>query len=329
MSFPLSRGPLSQALFAALSGTPGALETPSVHDDALTGDDFHLALYVAYELHYRSWPGVDDRWEWNPALIAFSSSLERAFEERLRDEIGTVGCSPERVADELWSILDAAPPTMSRFIEREASLAQLREFVVHRSAYHLKEADPHTWALPRLAGKPKAAMVEIQMDEYGSGNAARMHSQLFADTMQALGLDSTYGAYVDRLPGATLATVNLMSMFGLHRRWRGAIVGHLAAFEMSSSGPNRRYAAGVRRLGFERAAPFFDEHVEADSLHEQIAANDLAGGLAREQPELAPDILFGARALLAIDEHWTNHVLGAWAAGESSLFTKLPAEVAR
>ena len=93
-------------------------------------------------------------------------------------------------------------------------------------------------------------------------------------------------AYLDRIPGVTLATVNLMSLFGLHRRWRGAIIGHLALFEMESSVPNRRYAEGLRRLGFgsARATEFFDEHVTADAIHEAVAAVDLAGGLARQQP---------------------------------------------
>src|SRR6202011_5709763 len=145
-------------------------------------------------------------------------------------------------------------------------LEQLLEFLVHRSPYQLKEADPHSWALPRLSGPPKAAMVEIQADEYGGGRAERIHAHLFAETMRALRLDSRYGAYVDQIPGITLATVNLMSLFGLHRRWLGAIVGHLALFEMTSSIPNARYAAGLRRLGFNGdATAFFDEHVEADA----------------------------------------------------------------
>jgi heme oxygenase-like protein len=319
MKLPLSRGPLSDALIDALGGSPGAFTEPPIVGDALSGDDFHLALYVAYELHYQSFDGVEDRWEWEPALISFRSRLEGAFEDRLRDVVGPVECAPDEVADRLWTILDEAPPTMSTYIQRTATAAQFREFVMHRSAYHLKEADPHTWAIPRLTGRPKAAMVEIQMDEYGSGVPERMHSRLFADTMSAVGLDETYGAYLDSLPGVTLATVNLMSMFGLHRRWRGAIAGHLAAFEMSSSGPNRRYAAGARRLGFESATPFFDEHVEADSLHEQIAANDLAGRLALEEPELTADIVFGATALLAVDERWSDYVLDAWKRGASSL----------
>ena len=81
-----------------------------------------------------------------------------------------------------------------------------------------------------------------------------------------------------RVPGVTLLTSNLISMFGLNRRFRGALVGHLAMFEMTSSVPNSRYACGHRRLGSEGAARFFDEHVVADAVHEQIAAYDLAGG---------------------------------------------------
>ena len=149
--------------------------------------------------------------------------------------------------------------------------------------------------------------------------------------MDALGLDARYGAYVDHLPAVTLATVNLMSLFGLHRRLRGAIVGHLALFEMTSSIPNRRYANGLRRLGFGAdATAFYDEHVVADAVHESIAAVDLAGGLAEQQPELTADILWGAAALDELDRRFAQHLLGAWGAGESSLRTpiELPAAVA-
>jgi hypothetical protein len=166
----------------------------------------------------------------------------------------------------------------------------------------------------------KSALLDIQFDEYGSGNPERMHSRLFATTMERLGLDSTYGAYVDRVPGVTLFGVNLMSLFGLHRRWRGAIVGHLALFEMTSSIPNRRYGNGLRRLGFDGVATdFYDEHVEADSVHEQIAKHDLAGRLALEEPELAGDIVFGARALAYADERVAEHMLAAWQRGDRSL----------
>jgi hypothetical protein len=138
--------------------------------------------------------------------------------------------------------------------------------------------------------------------------------------MRALGLDDTYGHYLDRIPGVTLATVNLMSLFGLHRRWRGALVGHLALFELTSAIPNRRYGDGLRRNGFDaRATDFFDEHVVADSVHDMIAAYDLAGSLVEAEPELAADVVFGARALLALEGRFAEHLLDRWERGASSL----------
>lgn len=103
-----------------------------------------------------------------------------------------------------------------------------------RSLYHLKEADPHLWVVPRLRGRAKAAMVAVEFDEFGAGRAEDIHAQLFADLMTDLGLDARYGRYLDAAPAQALATVNLMSLFGLHRRLRGALVGHFATVEITS-----------------------------------------------------------------------------------------------
>jgi hypothetical protein len=326
-SLPIPRGPLSEALVCALAGPPGALGDPPVATpvDPLGDDDLHLALYVLYELHYRGFDGVDERWEWDGGALALRGRLEAVFERGLRDALA--GWTPPRAAPAtmdiaLRTVLDEDDgPSLSRRLEVLGTVEQLREFLIHRSAYQLKEADPHSWAIPRLSGRAKAALVEIQADEYGGGDPARVHAQLFADALDAMGLDAGYGAYLDVLPGVTLATVNLMSLFGLHRRLRAAIAGHLALFEMTSSIPNRRYANAVRRLGFDdpRATMFFDEHVTADAVHENVAAIDLAGGLVREDPSLAAEVLFGARALVELDARWGAHVLAAWDDDRSSL----------
>jgi hypothetical protein len=325
-ALPEARGPISEAVLMALAGAPGGIGVPDVAvDDVLADDDFQLALYCCYELHYRSFRGVDPRWEWNPDLIEARGRLEHLFESSLRESLPAETVAPGEVEPTLRRLVaeDDGPP-LARTLERRASLEQFREFVVHRSAYQLKEADPHSWAVPRLSGRPKEALVEVQADEYGGGRPGRMHATLFANAMRALGLDDAYGAYLDRIPGLTLATVNLMSLFGLHRRLRGSIVGHLAAFEMTSPGPNGRYARGLRRLDVgEAATEFFDEHVEADAVHEAIAAHDLAGGLAHLEPELAGDIVFGARSLLMLEARFAGGVLQAWDAGRCSLLVPL------
>jgi hypothetical protein len=301
--------------------------------DPLADDDLHLALYCCYELHYRGFDGVDERWEWDPALLALRARLEDVFETGLAEALAGWTPPPASAATmdvALRAIIDADDaPSLSRHLETRGTAEQFREFLVHRSAYQLKEADPHSWAIARLHGPPKAALVEIQTDEYGGGDPARVHATLFARTMAAVGLDDTYGAYIDRLPGVTLATVNLMSLFGLHRRHRGRIVGHLALFEMTSSIPNRRYATGLRRLGLNGSdvTAFFDEHVTADAVHENVAAVDLAGGLVGVEPPLVDDILVGARALVELEARWATALLGAWNDDRTALRAPVDASV--
>jgi hypothetical protein len=147
-----------------------------------------------------------------------------------------------------------------------------------------------------------------------------MHSELFRQTVRGLGLNDAYGWYVDAVPAVTLAISNVMSLFGLRRALRGALVGHLAAFEMTSSLPNRRYSQGLRRLGGdEQSRYFYDVHVTADALHEQLAAYDLCGSLVTDEPQLADDVIFGAAACLHVDRLFAEHVLGCWEAGRTSL----------
>jgi hypothetical protein len=329
-TLPPPRGRLSEWLMGVLVEPPHPAHAgPTVPpDDPLADEDLHLSLYLLYELHYRGLPGVDERWEWNGGLLDVRARLEALFEAALLETVplGDEAVPPEEMDLALRAVSHEEGPPLSRYIRSAATLDQVREFVVHRSAYQLKEADPHSWAIPRLFGAPKAALIEIQADEYGRGRTEWIHAELFAQTMRALSLDSSYGAYLPLIPGVSLATVNLMSLLGLHRRWRAAIVGHLALFEMSSSIPNRRYAQGLRRLGFGREATlFFDEHVTADAVHENIAAVDLAGGLVRQDPAAAAGILWGARALNLLEARWAGHLLDSWQRSTASLLAGLDA----
>lgn len=336
MKLPSPRGPLGASLTDLVVHPPqgtGAVDdevltrwrsTAAASTDPLTDDDLQLTLWTLYALHYRGFEGVDDAWEWDPDVLRLRRILEEPFEAALRDRVPVPApAAPEReaVASALFAMTAPGPgPSVARYVSRSADATQAEEFLVHRSLYTLMEADPHTWAIPRLSGVPKAALVEVQADEYGGGRPERMHSALFARTMRGAGLVDEYGYYVDRLPAVTIAALNLMSLFGLHRRWRGAIAGHLAAFEMTSSLPNRLYGDGFRRLGHDAGTTdYFDEHVEADAVHEQIAGRDLAGGLAEQEPELVGDILFGAAACLYLDDLVGRHLLDAWSAGTSSL----------
>jgi hypothetical protein len=328
MLLPRARGPLTGRVVDALRGAgplPSPLAVPGRSGDLTHDEDVQLALWICYELHYRGFEDVDADWDTHPGLLAFRTGLEQPWLAELRRLARVDVLDPAHVPTALRDLVaaDDGPP-LAGFLQRSATLAQFREFVAHRSVYHLKEADPHSWALPRLGGRPKAALVEIQADEYGGGRVDRMHAELFGSTMRALGLDDSYGHYVDHVPAVTLAVSNVMSLFGLRRRWVPALLGHLAAFEMTSSLPNRRYGNGLRRLGGDQdATRFYDVHVEADAVHEQIAAHDLCGGYVAEHPDSGADVLFGAACALALDAEFARHLLACWQRGDTSLLRPL------
>ncbi|MEC3982765.1 iron-containing redox enzyme family protein [Amycolatopsis sp. H20-H5] len=343
MYLPQPRGPISTALAIALTRSPHALPATvldharSAVDGApragLSDEDLQLSLWICYELSYRGFDDVDDAWESDLSLLGVRATLETRLVAALQDATAThdtrkVG--PADIPAALTALIDADEgPPLALYLQRQATTEQFAEFVAHRSIYHLKEADPHSWAIPRIGGRAKAALVEIQADEYGGGRVERMHSELFRTTMRGLGLDDTYGAYLDQVPAVTLGVSNTMSLFGLHRRWTPALLGHLAVFEMTSSLPNRRYGNGLRRLGYDATTThFYDEHVEADAVHEQIAAHDLCGSYAIDHPHTAEDILFGAACALAVDNAMALHLLHRWDTGDSALLARPDAAAA-
>ncbi|MFJ8888331.1 iron-containing redox enzyme family protein [Streptomyces sp. NPDC102402] len=310
-ALPRARGELSAGVTGYLRGD-GSLPDPGAPRTAEPyGDDLQLALYVCYELHYRGFAGVRPELEWDPPLLAVRAALEDRFLGALRHD------TP--VAPGLDEILDGllVEPVhgsgVSWFLQDQGELHHLRDYAMQRSLYHLKEADPHAWVLPRLSGRAKAGMAAIEYDEFGAGRADRVHARLFAGLMTDLGLDNAYGGYLDEGRAPMLALVNLMSMFGLHRRLRGALVGHFAAVEITSSPASRRLARAMKRTGAGPAAEFFyTEHVEADAVHEQVVRRDVIGGLLDDEPALAADIAFGIGATSYLEDRLGDRLLADW-----------------
>ena len=318
-ALPHARGPVSAAVLEVFAGHRAAGDLPGTPSDLDPyGDDLQLALYLCYELHYRGFPGVEPELEWDPDLLALRRDLERVFLTALQAEV--------EGGDDVEGAIDAllVEPVQgdgpSWRLAQDGELWQLREYVVQRSIYHLKEADPQAWVIPRLDGQAKASLVTVEHDEFGAGRGERVHAKIFGDMMDELGLDSAYHAYLDVAPAITLATVNVMSLFGLHRRWRGASVGQFALVEVTSSPGSARLVKAMARLGTSEAAQaFYEEHVEADAVHEQLVRRGLLADLLAREPELAPDIVFGIQASTLLEDRLADHLVRSWDAGSSSL----------
>jgi len=326
---PTGHGPLSMAVRRCLSG-------PAPHDQLTRinapvpdsdpyGLDLQLALYMCYELHYRGFAGVDPAWEWDPGLLHLRAQLERIFLDGVRRDVGPIDSDRTAHAEMEDLSIEATDGTgPSYWLRDNGTWQQMREYFAHRSLYHLKEGDPHAFAIPRLTGQAKASFVAVEFDEYGAGDGTKLHQQLFADLLTAAGLDATYLAYLDAVPAEALAVVNLMSLFGLHRQHRGAAVGHFASTEITSSPGSRRLVEALRRMDApEECVMFYSEHVEADAVHEQVVRHDVIGTLVAREPHLERDVVFGIRAHAVVEDRLADVIMTSWKAEESSLLRPL------
>jgi hypothetical protein len=322
---PRARGPVSAAVLDVLAGRAAAADLAGAVGDLAgvdpLGDDLQLALYACYELHYRSFDGVADALEWDPDLLALRARLEAPFLDAVRARVDGGDDVEATVEALLVEPVEGSGP--SWHLLREGERWQLDEYVALRSLYHLKEADPQAWVIPRLdgvAGRAKASLMTVEHDEYGAGRPERVHARIYAEMMEGLGLDTTYGAYLDVAPAPVLATVNIMSLFGLHRRWRGASVGQFALIEITSPPGAARLVSAIERLGLpERVTEFYAEHVEADAVHEQLVRKDLLASLLEREPELAADVVLGLQASTVLEDLLADYLVTCWSAGASSL----------
>jgi hypothetical protein len=311
---PKPRGTLSEALVAALA--TGRTGVPFGDPD--TPEDAALSLWILHETCYRGYADVDDRLEHDPDLVRLRLRLEDDLERCLRERWpGRPAYDVEQgFAAAFFAWVEASDgPSLARFVQREATVEQVVDLLRCRSLYTLKEADPFTFALPRLPAAARVALAELQYDEYGGGRPDRLHAHLFAEGMAAMGLDASEGGYVDEVPVEVLEQNNAMSLFGLNRRLRGASMGHLAAFEVTSSLPSRQVAQGMDRLGLPaEMRAYYEEHVEADAVHEQLAVRLICEPLIAAEPDLEDDVWFGAWSCLDLEARVARHLLATWGA---------------
>ncbi len=313
MRIPRARGPMSEVLFAALRGD----STWSGSTGPADADDSAIALWTLYELHYGGFEDVDDGLEWDPTFHGVRRDLERDLEARLRSRYTSPAVADDFANDFFTYVEDHDGRSLASHVQRHADHDQVLELLRVRSIYHLKESDPTAWVVPRLPVGPKAALMALLYDEYGVGDPNNLHAHLFARGMTACGLNADYGVYIDEAPTEIFDQNNAMTLFGLHRRLRGAALGHLAAFEATSSVPSRKMAQGFERLGLPRQMiDYYVEHAEADAVHEQLAVRTICGGLVDAEPESRDEVFFGAFTCLDLEDRFAGWMLEHWGAVE-------------
>lgn len=317
-SLPVPVGAISnRVILSLLDGTAPTLEEVAVAGDDPLDHDLQLALFVLNELHYSGWIGVSDDLEWDVNLVTTRSVLSGEFERRLRSAVGPVtDVDPLTEAERLLA-LDG--PSVSAHLRDHGTVDQVSESMILRSPYQSKEADPHTFALPRFNGPTKRVFTEIQSGEYGVGHR-RSHAELFADALDGLGLDATPNAHIDRCTGPALAVSNLVTLGAMHRRLRGIVLGQLSLFEMDSVVPNQAMVDCVDRLDLDPTVrPFFHIHVMADTEHQEMVKASFLTEYPTLEPDQVANMVLGMRAQSLIDHATAAHCVPLWRQEVSAL----------
>ena len=102
-------------------------------------------------------------------------------------------------------------------------------------------------------------------------------------------------------------------------------MGQFATVELTSSPGSERLVRALRRLRCpEQAVAFYDEHVEADAVHEQVVRHGVIAQLLDGEPHLADDVLFGIRGSGFLGNRLADLLLDGWEHGRSTLRVPLP-----
>ena len=291
------------------------------------GRRFSSPSTAATSSHYRGFAGVDTRDGVGPGCCA--SAVARGRFERRR-------CSARWAAQHEPS----TPPTMRAAsaaaitAPRSVALAALLEprrpggvceFWSTARRTSSRRPTRTRGRSPGYSGAAKAALVEIQADEYGNGRRRRMHAELFADDDGGARARPHLRRVPRPAPRRHLATTNLDLPVRPPPPLARRALGHLALFEMTSVGPMGRYAHGAAPArASERGAPLLRRARRGGQSTSTSRSNGWSAVCSPMSPSSGRTWCSAPAALGEVERRLTERVLRCWRSGRSSLLPGSP-----
>jgi nitrite reductase/ring-hydroxylating ferredoxin subunit len=217
---------------------------------------------------------VDDALQFERAWIARRLDALEHADERVETAEGF------RAALERWLAEERdAPSEGGRFIAEAATREQFRVVLREYALDGLTEAQAMFAVVPRLDPASQAPVMRILIDEFGCGNPARIHANLYRDLLVELGLPTSLESYLqpDRLEVA-FAFVNVYHWLTKRAPTVDYYLGALVYTESVIPWSFRCFVRACERLGIEHGA-YFSEHIHIDPYHARDASYAL--GLQR------------------------------------------------
>lgn len=321
-----ARGPLSLAVFKAISSRTGSLGPVGLSSrlDTITDGDFQLALYWSLAVQRRC-DGLRTS-ENDDQLGPFRELMQSAFLEQLREESRCTPAISSFDATQTKALIgDAKNSAILGYLGAQGTLDQLREFFVHRSvqcvdgcANSLNINDrPSNTASARRAVSKSAQQMVLSVE----------HEANLAAVFDTLDLDPSRGAYVARVPGVTLAAVNFATIWRRRAVHTDPFMGPDLVFTQACEESWRTLPDTFARFGMILPShqPPGGWGPSQDPVHPSNRETSRQSPSHGARPD--EDALFGVIGALYLEHELNVELLHAWTRHESSLieWTESPA----
>lgn len=223
---------------------------------------------------------------------------EGAFLEAMREEVSALAAraptAPEAFVHWFEQLRAEGPgqhDPLFDWLAREASLAQMRWFLMQEAAGEAGFEDLLAQVQLKMPLRPKLAMARNFWDEMGRGKTESVHGELLAALVAHLGL----APRLETTVWEALALANTMVGLACNRRYAYQAVGALGVIELTAPDRVACVARGLERLGIDRPLRhYFELHSAIDLRHARDWNRDVIAPLVRADARCARHIAEGA-----------------------------------
>jgi pyrroloquinoline quinone (PQQ) biosynthesis protein C len=199
-------------------------------------------------------------------------------------------------------------PFYEQFLPDTANREQLRFYLAQETNLDPKFDDILAQIQIGHRGAPKMEIASNYWDEMGNGQSSAVHTALFQQTLDYLGIDDDYLA--QRVFYQSVASGNMSSCLALHRRHNLRALGYFGTTEYIAPKRFKSLLKAWQRLDLDpRFAEYHRLHVTIDAVHGNAWLNNVIAPLVEQDPTAGVQIAQGMLLRLASSNDYLDALL--------------------
>ena len=201
----------------------------------------------------------------------------------------------------------AATHPLFDYLAEEATRQDLEFFMRQECSVDPRFDDMLALAQVGISGQSKLEFFHNLSDEMGHGNPERVHTTMFSQVLNYLGIS---GVREDELLWQSLACGNMMTILCLHRVYHHLCIGYLGVTEALVPQRFAKLLQGAKRMEIpEEKLVYHLEHCTVDEEHTQGWLTNVISPAIVENPHAAVDIVLGVLLRLKLSQDYCDAIL--------------------